>query len=274
MSDFEFFSDYEELSDVPGTFDNEIEFSSFDDVVEFNITEQQLFQKVPSVLYQYKTKDFCAIDIDDSDIDNNNNLLNVITKNYCDHSEETVCRFNIFQICESCATKNEFPPLKDITANPFICPILRSTQIMNDTTPHISSDLATPRRTTLINHLDYLPDNNTPHIQNFSTPTPSAHPRILELDTPSDLNSDTESIDSDFTSQSPELSTMENETGESESELGPDSENAMDILKKIRIKNINRIIIATLNINSLASKFEQLREVIGNNIDILKEQPH
>ena len=33
--------------------------------------------------------------------------------------------------------------------------------------------------------------------------------------------------------------------------------------------NINRLIIGTLNINSLANKFEQLKLVIGNNLDIL-----
>ena len=35
------------------------------------------------------------------------------------------------------------------------------------------------------------------------------------------------------------------------------------ILKKIRIKNMNRLVIGTLNINSLASKFDQLKEIIG-----------
>ena len=42
--------------------------------------------------------------------------------------------------------------------------------------------------------------------------------------------------------------------------------------REIRVKNVNRIIIGTLNINSLAPKFEQLKEVIGNNIDILTIQ--
>ena len=41
------------------------------------------------------------------------------------------------------------------------------------------------------------------------------------------------------------------------------------ILRNIRTKNINRIIIATLNINSLPNKFEQLKISILGNIDIL-----
>ena len=56
----------------------------------------------------------------------------------------------------------------------------------------------------------------------------------------------------------------------SESELV--AESAFDILKEIRVKNVNRIVIGTLNINSLAPKFDQLREVIGNNLDILTIQ--
>ena len=46
-------------------------------------------------------------------------------------------------------------------------------------------------------------------------------------------------------------------------------EGEIDVLKRIRIKNINRLIIATLNINSLANKFEQLKVIVGNNIDVL-----
>ena len=120
----------------------------------------------------------------------------------------------------------------------------------NNTTSPISPVIATPTRADLENDFQN-------YILNFSTP--------LEAE-----RSTTEGTDLDLTSQSSELSTMGNET--MESELGPDSENAVNILKKIRIKNINRITIATLNINSLASKFEQLREVIGNNIDILTIQ--
>ena len=42
-----------------------------------------------------------------------------------------------------------------------------------------------------------------------------------------------------------------------------------DGLNEIPKKNPNRIIIAHLNINSIRSKFEILKEVIGNKIDIV-----
>lgn len=47
------------------------------------------------------------------------------------------------------------------------------------------------------------------------------------------------------------------------------TENPSVILKEIRIKNVNKVIIGTLNINSLSSKFEQLKIIIGNFLDIL-----
>ena len=76
---------------------------------------------------------------------------------------------------------------------------------VNKTSPVI----ATPTRADLDNDIQN-------YILNYSTP---------------------ESIDLDLTSLSSDMSTMGNETVESE--LGPDSENALDILKKIRIKNLN-----------------------------------
>ena len=41
------------------------------------------------------------------------------------------------------------------------------------------------------------------------------------------------------------------------------------ILKNLKIKNINRLVIGHLNINSIASKFESLKTIVANNIDIL-----
>ena len=55
---------------------------------------------------------------------------------------------------------------------------------------------------------------------------------------------------------------------ESESVVG----SAFDTLKEVRIKNVNNIIIGTLNINSIAPKLDQLSEIIGKNIDILTVQ--
>ena len=58
----------------------------------------------------------------------------------------------------------------------------------------------------------------------------------------------------------------------SETGSGMNIDNAYDILREIRVKNVNKVVIGTLNINSFASKFEQLREIIGKNIDILAIQ--
>ena len=42
-----------------------------------------------------------------------------------------------------------------------------------------------------------------------------------------------------------------------------------EILKKLRLKNVNRLICTQLNINSIRNKFDQLVNIINNNIDIL-----
>ena len=42
-----------------------------------------------------------------------------------------------------------------------------------------------------------------------------------------------------------------------------------EILKNLRLKKVNRLICAQLNINSLRNKFESLINIINNNIDIL-----
>ena len=94
-----------------------------------------------------------------------------------------------------------------------------------------------------------LSNNSSP---NSRTTVLDGTPRIQELDTP-DVS-------------------FESSTEESFSGSNSDYETVSDILGKIRVKNVNKIVIGTLNINSLAPKFEQLREVIGKNIDILTIQ--
>ena len=42
-----------------------------------------------------------------------------------------------------------------------------------------------------------------------------------------------------------------------------------EILKNLRLKNVNRLICAQLNINSIRNKFDSLINLINNNIDIL-----
>ena len=41
------------------------------------------------------------------------------------------------------------------------------------------------------------------------------------------------------------------------------------ILNELRLKNVNKLVIGHLNINSLPNKFDQLKLIIGKNIDIL-----
>ena len=40
------------------------------------------------------------------------------------------------------------------------------------------------------------------------------------------------------------------------------------ILRNLKLKNINRLVLGHLNINSLAGKFDQLKALIKRNIDI------
>ena len=47
------------------------------------------------------------------------------------------------------------------------------------------------------------------------------------------------------------------------------TDNPKEILKNLRLKNVNRLICAQLNINSIRNKFDSLVNVINNNIDIL-----
>ena len=41
------------------------------------------------------------------------------------------------------------------------------------------------------------------------------------------------------------------------------------LLKNLKLKNINRLIMVHLNINSIVGKFDHLKVLIVNNIDIL-----
>ena len=44
---------------------------------------------------------------------------------------------------------------------------------------------------------------------------------------------------------------------------------ANTILKNLRLQNVNRLICAQLNINSIRNKFECLKEIVSTNVDIL-----
>ena len=65
----------------------------------------------------------------------------------------------------------------------------------------------------------------------------------------------------------PEISSLTEHTeGSALPEVFPDTS---DILKDIKIKNINRLVIGQININSLRNKFESLKLIFKGNIDIL-----
>ena len=47
------------------------------------------------------------------------------------------------------------------------------------------------------------------------------------------------------------------------------TEDAFNILRRVRINNVNKLMIGSLNINLLANKFDLLKEIISNHLDIL-----
>ena len=49
----------------------------------------------------------------------------------------------------------------------------------------------------------------------------------------------------------------------------PDEQNPCDILRDLKLKNINRLVIGNLNINSISKKIDQLKTIIQGHIDIL-----
>ena len=50
---------------------------------------------------------------------------------------------------------------------------------------------------------------------------------------------------------------------------GVDPEDAVNMVKAIRLSNIYKLIVGSLNINSISGKFEQLKTDINGKIDIL-----
>ena len=55
----------------------------------------------------------------------------------------------------------------------------------------------------------------------------------------------------------------------SQDELTQSSEENSSLLRKIRVKNVGRLIIASLNINSIANKSDRLEEFVEENVDVL-----
>ena len=46
-------------------------------------------------------------------------------------------------------------------------------------------------------------------------------------------------------------------------------ENSLDSLRKLRLRNVNKVIIDNININSNSPTFDQVKEVIFKNVDVL-----
>ena len=45
--------------------------------------------------------------------------------------------------------------------------------------------------------------------------------------------------------------------------------NTLSEIKNLRLRNVNEVIIGNININSLPNKFEHLKELVINHIDVL-----
>ena len=50
---------------------------------------------------------------------------------------------------------------------------------------------------------------------------------------------------------------------------GTPSPGNSNLLKSIRFKNVGRLIVASININSIANKFDSLEEIVKDSVDIL-----
>ena len=115
------------------------------------------------------------------------------------------------------------------------------TTLTNDDTMDFSSE-----HSEFNTSLDDSMHNGVPCLLNVSTPDPSA------LDTSTSVHN---------------LLTSQHGSQYSEGNFHPID--AITLLHKIRIRNINKLIIGSLNINSLANKIEQLKLIIKNNLDVL-----
>ena len=111
----------------------------------------------------------------------------------------------------------------------------------------IEGDTTTKIPTTPNKNYLSAPEDGSPTPNNLSTPNVS----VLSIE-----NGTSDSPSSDIGS-------------DTESDSESDVDNARNILREIRVKNVGRIVIGTLNINSLASKFDQLEIIIRDSLDIL-----
>ena len=65
-----------------------------------------------------------------------------------------------------------------------------------------------------------------------------------------------------------DIETTKNVSSKEDISIDKDN-NAFDTIKEYRKKNVNKVILPKLNINSIPNKFSSLKELVSNNIDVL-----
>ena len=80
-----------------------------------------------------------------------------------------------------------------------------------------------------------------------------------------DDSEDTNLISED-TNKGPDISGVEKSTPDTSAERALDAKSS---LKWLRLRNIDRVIVGYLDINSVRNKFDALREIASQNLDIL-----
>ena len=80
------------------------------------------------------------------------------------------------------------------------------------------------------------------------------------------INVEDESHISDDLDNGPDISGVEQSTPDTSADRAVDAKSS---LKLLRLRNIGRVIVGYLNINSVRNKLDALREIVSQNLDIL-----
>ena len=131
-----------------------------------------------------------------------------------------------------------------------------------DNSPGIQ-DLSTPGFSELseLDNADCTMNYVSPCVLNSSTPVASNASKITDTKMRESIAND--SFGSASTSINDILSNGSNESAQHT------SDNAIAILNDIRTKYVNNILIGHLNINAIANKFDALKVIIANRLDVL-----
>ena len=213
-------------------FDNEVTNNT-----DLNFDETSLLNISPSV-HNFSTHSLSAFsdnDYNDNFGDDNlgeNSIIN--TTPIARHISTPV--LSEINLVECNAEKNAGDKISLIAGTPFISnlPML----IMNDSTSHMCT---------------------TPHIDRVKGECMTPIPDIYE--TLSQPNGFSVSLEKQFVEA--------DETTYGNEESTNEDSDPFKILKNIRIKNVNRLTMGQLNINSIRNKFEALKSIVTGNLDIL-----